>query len=42
VEAFVNLNFGLGSAAAVVGALIIIAFAFGIYRVLNYWVEVSR
>jgi multiple sugar transport system permease protein len=42
VEAFVNLNFGLGSAAAVVGALIIIAFAFGIYRMLNYWVEVSR
>jgi multiple sugar transport system permease protein len=42
VEAFVNLNFGLGSAAAVVGALIIIGFAFGMYRVLNYWVEVSR
>ncbi len=42
VEAFVNLNFGRGSAAAVVGALIIIVFAFGFYRVLNYWVEVSR
>lgn len=42
VEAFVNLNFGLGSAAAIIGAVIIMVFAFILYRVLNHWVEVSK
>ena len=42
VEAFQFLNFGRGSAAAVVGALIIIVFAMVLYRILNRWVEVSK
>ena len=42
VEAFQFLNFGRGSAAAVVGAVIIVVFAMLLYRVLNRWVEVSR
>jgi multiple sugar transport system permease protein len=42
VEAFQFLNFGRGSAAAVIGALIIVVFAMVLYRLLNRWVEVSR
>jgi multiple sugar transport system permease protein len=42
VEAFQCLNFGRGSAAAVIGALIIVVFAMALYRLLNRWVEVSR
>jgi multiple sugar transport system permease protein len=42
VEAFQFLNFGRGSAAAVIGALIIVVFAMALYRLLNRWVEVSR
>ena len=42
VEAFQFLNFGRGSAAAVIGALIIVVFAMVLYRILNRWVEVSR
>ncbi len=42
VEAFQFLNFGRGSAAAVVGALIIIVFAMVLFRILNRWVEVSK
>ena len=42
VEAFQFLNFGRGSAAAVIGALIIIMFAMVLYRILNRWVEVSK
>jgi multiple sugar transport system permease protein len=42
VEAFQFLNFGRGSAAAVIGAIVIIAFAMLLYRVLNRWVEVSK
>jgi multiple sugar transport system permease protein len=42
VEAFQFLNFGRGSAAAVIGALIIVVFAMVLYRMLNRWVEVSR
>jgi multiple sugar transport system permease protein len=42
VEAFQFMNFGRGSAAAVIGALIIVAFAMLLYRVLNRWVEVSK
>jgi multiple sugar transport system permease protein len=36
------MNFGRGSAAAVVGAIIIVLFAMGLYRILNRWVEVSK
>jgi multiple sugar transport system permease protein len=42
VEAFQFLNFGRGSAAAVIGAVIIVVFAMVLYRILNRWVEVSR
>ena len=42
VEAFQFLNFGRGSAAAVIGAIIIILFAMVLYRILNRWVEVSK
>ncbi len=42
IEAFQFLNFGRGSAAAVIGALIIIVFAMVLYRILNRWVEVSK
>lgn len=42
VEAFQFLNFGRGSAAAVIGAIIIVLFAMVLYRILNRWVEVSR
>ena len=42
VEAFQFLNFGRGSAAAVIGALIIVVFAMALYRILNRWVEVSQ
>lgn len=42
VEAFQFLNFGRGSAAAVIGALIIVVFAMFLYRILNRWVEVSK
>jgi multiple sugar transport system permease protein len=36
------LNFGRGSAAAVLGAIIIVVFAMALYRILNRWVEVSK
>jgi multiple sugar transport system permease protein len=36
------MNFGRGSAAAVIGALIIVVFAMLLYRILNRWVEVSK
>jgi multiple sugar transport system permease protein len=42
VEAFQFMNFGRGSAAAVIGALIIVVFAMLLYRILNRWVEVSK
>ncbi len=42
VEAFQFLNFGRGSAAAVIGAIIIVLFAMVLYRILNRWVEVSK
>jgi multiple sugar transport system permease protein len=42
VESFQFLNLGRGSAAAVIGALIIVIFAMVLYRVLNRFVEVSR
>jgi multiple sugar transport system permease protein len=42
VESFQFLNLGRGSAAAVVGAIIIVVFAMVLYRILNRFVEVSR
>jgi multiple sugar transport system permease protein len=42
VESFQFLNLGRGSAAAVIGALIIVVFAMGLYRILNRFTEVSR
>jgi len=42
VEAFQFLNFGRGSAAAIIGAIIIVVFAMLLYRILNRWVEVSK
>jgi multiple sugar transport system permease protein len=42
VEAFQFLNFGRGSAAAMIGAAIIVVFALVLYRGLNRAVEVSR
>jgi multiple sugar transport system permease protein len=42
VESFQFLNLARGSAAAAIGAIIIVVFAFLLYRVLNRLVEVSR
>jgi multiple sugar transport system permease protein len=42
VEAFHNLDFGRGSAAAVVGAAIILVVGLTMYRLLDRLVEVSR
>lgn len=42
IEAFQAMNFARGSAAAVVGAVIIVVLAMVIFRVLNRWVEVSK
>jgi multiple sugar transport system permease protein len=42
VESFQFLNLARGSAAAVIGAIIIIVFALALYRLLNRFVEVSR
>jgi multiple sugar transport system permease protein len=42
VESFQFLNLGRGSAAAVIGAVIIVVFAMGLYRLLDRWVEVSK
>jgi len=42
VESFQFLNLARGSAAAVIGAVIIVIFALALYRLLNRFVEVSR
>jgi multiple sugar transport system permease protein len=42
VESFQFLNLGRGSAAAVIGAIIIVIFAMLLYRILNRFVEVSK
>ncbi len=42
VEAFQNLNFGRGSAAAVIGALIILVIGLVLYRVVDRVVQVSK
>jgi multiple sugar transport system permease protein len=41
-QAFVYLNFDMGSAASLIGAVIIMVVGGVLYRVLNYLVEVSR
>ncbi len=41
-QAFVYLNFDMGSAASLVGAIIIMVVGGVLYKVLNYLVEVSR
>jgi ABC-type sugar transport system permease subunit len=42
VEAFQNLNFGKGSAAAIVGALIILVVGMALYRIMDRLVKVSK
>jgi multiple sugar transport system permease protein len=42
VESFQFLNLARGSAAAVIGAVVIVVFAMLLYRLLNRFVEVSR
>src|SRR5438445_735547 len=42
VESFQFLNLARGSAAAVIGAIIIVVFALLLYRILNRFVEVSK
>jgi multiple sugar transport system permease protein len=42
VEAFQNLNFGKGSAAAIIGALIILVVGMALYRIMDRLVEVSK
>lgn len=42
VESFQFLNLARGSAAAVIGAIIIVIFAMALYRILNRFVEVSK
>jgi multiple sugar transport system permease protein len=41
VHAFLNLDFGTGSAAAIVGGIIILVVGMALYRVLNRAVRVS-
>ena len=42
IEAFQAMNFARGSAAAMIGAVIIVVLAMFIFRLLNRWVEVSK
>jgi multiple sugar transport system permease protein len=42
VHAFLNLDFGLGSAAAIVGGIIILVVGMALYRVLDRVMQVSR
>lgn len=42
VEAFQNLNFGKGSAAAIIGALIILVVGIALYRIMDWLVKVSK
>lgn len=41
-QAFIFLNFGRGSAAALIGAVIVLIFGLTLYRLLNRVAEVSR
>lgn len=42
IEAFQSMNFARGSAAAMIGAVVIVILAMFIFRMLNRWVEVSK
>jgi ABC-type sugar transport system permease subunit len=42
VEAFVNLDFGRGAAAAGLGAVIMLVVGIGLYKLVNRTMEVSR
>ncbi len=42
VEAFHNLNFGRGSAAAIIGAIVIMAIGIVLYKLLDRYMDVSR
>jgi multiple sugar transport system permease protein len=42
IETFVNLDFGRGSAAAIVGALIILVVAGVMYKAVSYVTDISR
>jgi len=42
VETFLNLDFGRGSAAAIIGALIILVVAWSMYRAIDRLANVSR
>jgi multiple sugar transport system permease protein len=42
VHAFLNLDFGKGSAAAMIGAAIILVVGLALYRVLDRLVQVSK
>jgi multiple sugar transport system permease protein len=42
VHAFLNLDFGTGSAAAIVGGVVILLVGMALYRVLDRVVRVSR
>jgi multiple sugar transport system permease protein len=42
VEAFQNLNFARGSAAAIIGALLIMVLGVALYKALDRYMDVSR
>jgi len=42
IETFVNLDFGRGSAAAIIGAVIILIVAWLMYRAVDRLANVSR
>ena len=42
VEAFHNLNFGRGSAAAIIGAIVIMVIGIVLYKLLDRYMDVSR
>jgi multiple sugar transport system permease protein len=42
IEAFQNLNFARGSAAAIIGALLIMALGVALYKLLDRYMDVSR
>jgi multiple sugar transport system permease protein len=42
VEAFHNMDFARGSAAAIIGALIIMVMGVGLYRIMDCFMDVSR
>lgn len=42
IEAFQAMNFARGSAAAIIGAVVIVILAMIMFRLLNRWMEVSK